>query len=134
MAGSKKKVTVFAAGCFNRVHEAHLRLLREARALGDELVVVLSNDAHNKKPTAVPAVQRKKTLESFGVADRVLIGRADSFAASLREVSPQILVLGYDQKLPDAETEKAVRELGVRLIVMPWFPGKERSCSTPEGE
>lgn len=123
---------VFAAGCFNRVHEAHLRLLREARALGDELVVVLSNDAHNKKPTAVPAELRKKNLERFGLADRVLVGRPDSFAASLREVKPDILVLGYDQRLPDAETEKAVAELGVRLVVMPWFPGKERSCSAPE--
>lgn len=127
-------MTVFAAGCFNRVHEAHLRLLREARALGDELVVVLSNDAHNKKPTAVSAERRKKTLESYGLADRVVIGRPDSFAASLREVKPQILVLGYDQRLPDAETAKVVEELGVRLIVMPWFPGKERSCSAPDAE
>lgn len=127
-------MTVFAAGCFNRVHEAHLRLLREARALGDELVVVLSNDAHNKKPTAVSAERRKKTLESYGLADRVVIGRPDSFAASLREVKPQILVLGYDQRLPDAETAKVVEELGVRLIVMPWFPGKERSCSAPDAD
>ena len=121
-------MTVFAAGCFNRVHEAHLRLLREARALGDELVVILSNDAHNKKPTAVPAALRRKRLEGLGVADRVMVGRANSFAASLREIKPDILVLGYDQRLPDAETERAVRELGVRLIVMPWFPGKEQSC------
>ena len=121
-------MTVFAAGCFNRVHEAHLKLLREARALGDELVVVLSHDAHNKKPTAVPAALRRERLLAFGVADRVVIGKADSFAASLRELKPDILVLGYDQRLPDAETEKAVAELGVRLVVMPWFPGKERSC------
>ncbi len=122
---SRKPVTVFAAGCFNRVHPAHLRLLRQAKVLGDRLVVVLSNDAHNKKPNAVPAAARQKTLESYGVADEVLVGDAGSFAASLRRVSPDILVLGYDQKLPDPETEEAVRALGVRVIVMPWFPGKE---------
>ncbi|MDX6768363.1 MAG: adenylyltransferase/cytidyltransferase family protein [Elusimicrobiota bacterium] len=122
---SARPVTVFAAGCFNRVHPAHLRLLRQAKVLGDRLVVVLSNDAHNKKPNAVPAAARKATLESYGVADEVVVGDAGSFAASLRRVSPEVLVLGYDQKLPDPETEAAVRELGVRVVVMPWFPGKE---------
>lgn len=120
-----KPVTVFAAGCFNRVHPAHLRLLRQARALGDRLVIVLSNDAHNKKPNAVPAAERKRRLEGLGVADEVVVGRPDSFAESLRRAAPDVLVLGYDQKLPDPETEQAVRELGVRVVVMPWFPGKE---------
>jgi cytidyltransferase-like protein len=127
-SGKKEKVTVFAAGCFNRLHPAHLQMLRTARSMGDELVVVLSNDAHNKKPNAVPAQERQRRLEASGVADRVVIGRADSFAASLREVNPKVLVLGYDQRLPDAETEQAVRELGIRLVRMPWYPGKERSC------
>ncbi len=116
---------MFAAGCFNRVHPAHLRLLRQARALGDRLVLVVSNDAHNKKPNAVPAARRRAVLKRLGVADEVVVGAPDGFAATLRRLRPDILVLGYDQRLPDAETERAVRELGVELIVMPWFPGKE---------
>ncbi|MBI5629495.1 MAG: adenylyltransferase/cytidyltransferase family protein [Elusimicrobia bacterium] len=123
MAGVKK--TVFTAGCFNRLHKAHLRLLGAARAMGDRLVVVLSHDAHNRKPNAVPAKLRRKRLKALGVADEILIGRPDSFARSLRQVRPDILVLGYDQRLPDAETEKAAAELGVEIKVLPWFPGKE---------
>ena len=46
-------------------------------------------------------------------------------AYSRNGVTPDILVLGYDQRLPDAETEAAVRALGVEIVVMPWFPGKE---------
>jgi D-beta-D-heptose 7-phosphate kinase/D-beta-D-heptose 1-phosphate adenosyltransferase len=107
------------------VHPAHLRLLRQARALGDRLVVVLSNDAHNKKPNAVPAVERRRRLLELDVADDVIIGDADGFAATLRRVTPDVLVLGYDQRLPDEETEAAVKALGVDVIVMPWFPGKE---------
>ena len=99
--------------------------MREARALGDRLVLVLSHDAHNKKPNAVPAAERKRRLEELNVADEVVIGDADGFAATLRRQSPDILVLGYDQRLPDAETEAAVRELGVEVVTMPWFPGKE---------
>lgn len=122
---------VFAAGCFNRVHEAHLRMLRTARSLGDELVVVLSNDVHNRKPNAVPAKTRLRWMKSLGIADKVVIGRPDSFAASLRAERPSILVLGYDQRLPDDETRRAVAELGIEIYVMPWFPGKEAACDLP---
>jgi FAD synthetase len=127
----RKKVIVFAAGCFNRIHQAHIRMLQTARSLGDELVVVLSNDAHNKKPNAVPAATRLRWMKKLGVADRVIVGHPHSFAASLREVKPSILVLGYDQRLPDAETAEAVRELGVEVVKMPWVPGNMDTCSLP---
>jgi len=110
-----------------------VRLLRSARVLGDILVVVLSNDEHNRKPNAVPAAQRKKWVEALGIADRIVIGDADGFAQTMRRVNPDILVLGYDQKLPDPETEKAVLEMGVEVIVMPWFPGKEDQSSSSCG-
>ena len=126
---ARRRITVFAAGCFNRVHPAHLRLLRQARVLGDRLVVVLSHDAHNRKANAVPAARRKKALESYAAADEVIVGDAHGFAATLRRVRPDVLVLGYDQRLPDPETEAAVRELGVETVVMPWFPGKEDGSS-----
>lgn len=126
-------MTVFAAGCFNRIHPAHVRLLRGAKVLGDKLVVVLSNDAHNRKPNAVPAATRKRWIEELGVADKVVVGDAGSFAETLKREKPDILVLGYDQKLPDPETEAAVKKMGVTVIVMPWFPGKEDQDSSSCG-
>ncbi len=126
-------MTVFAAGCFNRVHEAHLRMLRQARSLGDRLVLVLSNDAHNRKPNAVPSSVRLKRLQDAGVADKVVVGAPDSFAASLRREKPRILALGYDQRLPDEQTARAVAELGVEVVVLPWLPGKEKVRNPPCG-
>lgn len=119
---------VFAAGCFNRIHEAHAQMLRTARSFGDELVVVLSNDAHNKKPNAVPAAVRLKWMKKLGLADRIVVGRPGDFAGSLRAEKPDILVLGYDQRLPDEETARAVDELGIQLVQLPWYPGKDRTC------
>ena len=124
-------MTVFAAGCFNRVHPAHVRMLQSARALGDRLVLVLSNDAHNRKPNAVPAVTRKKWLEDLGIADQVLIGDAGSFAAVLLREKPDILALGYDQRMPDEETARAVRDLGIEVVVLPWVQGKEEGQPAP---
>lgn len=121
-------MTVFTAGCFNRVHRAHLRMLVIARSLGDRLVVVLSHDAHNRKANAVPARTRLRWLKSLGVADKVVIGEPDSFERSLRREKPDILALGYDQRLPDADTARAVSELGIETVNLPWFPGKEETC------
>lgn len=118
-------VTVFTAGCFNRLHKAHVRMLHNARALGDRLVVVLANDVHNRKPSAVPSALRKERLESLGIADKVIVGQPNSFAESLRRERPDILALGYDQRLPDAETERVAAELGVEVVTLPWEPGKE---------
>lgn len=116
---------VFAAGCFNRIHKAHLQVLRTAKSFGDSLVVVLANDAHNRKPNAVASDIRLRQMRDLGIADRVIVGEAASFADTLRREAPQILVLGYDQRIPDEETEKAIEELGVEVIVLPWFAGKE---------
>lgn len=100
-------------------------MLKEARALGDELVVILSSDSHNKKSYAVPAQTRLQWLTDTKIADHVRVGREDGFAKSLIEEKPDILALGYDQKIPDEETEKAVKELGIQVVRLPWFEGKE---------
>ena len=122
---SDRPVKVFAAGCYNRVHRAHLRVLRWARTLGDQLVLVLAHDAHNRKPNAVPAKERLRRMRALGLADKVVVGDREGFAAVLRREKPDILVLGYDQRLPDAQSEAVVRRLGIRVVTLPWSPGKE---------
>lgn len=124
--GRCRKVTVFTAGCFNRLHKAHFTMLVHARGLGNRLVIALSHDAHNCKPNAVSAEIRQRRLSSLGLADEVVIGDPDRFVGTLLRVDPQILVLGFDQKLPDEETEQLVVERGIQVIRFPWFHGKEQ--------
>ena len=40
----KKKIIVAVSGGFDPVHVGHIRLFKEAKKLGDELVVILNND------------------------------------------------------------------------------------------
>jgi glycerol-3-phosphate cytidylyltransferase-like family protein len=107
-------------------------MLQTARSFGDELIVVVSNDAHNHKKNAVPASKRKGWLDKLHLADKVVVGEADSFAKSLEREKPDVLVLGYDQRMPDEATQKAVEKLGVEVVQLPWFPGKEETCEIPE--
>ncbi len=105
-------------------------MLEKARSLGDELVIVLSSDSHNKKPYAVPAQMRLKWLQDLKIADSVRVGEENSFAESLLKEKPDILVLGYDQKFPDEETERLVKSLGIEVVRLPWFEGKEEVVFT----
>jgi FAD synthetase len=106
---------VLAGGCFNRVHEGHLYFLREAKKLGDELVVVLASDSHNKKAYAKPAGERKKELDSLGLADKVVVGDSDGFIGTVLREKPGVIALGYDQKMPK-DVQAQLAELKIKVI------------------
>ena len=100
------KNKVLCGGCFNVVHEGHVWFLNRAKALGDELVVVVASDTHNRKPYARPAPARARALRTLGIADKVMIGSSKNFLSTVAKVKPQIIVLGYDQTLPGDVAEK----------------------------
>ncbi|XP_057971434.1 ethanolamine-phosphate cytidylyltransferase [Malania oleifera] len=57
----KKPVRVYMDGCFDMMHYGHCNALRQARALGDELVVGVVSDAEiiaNKGPPVTPLNER----------------------------------------------------------------------------
>jgi len=99
---AKKKV--MAGGCFNIIHPGHIYFLKESKKLGDELIVVLTHDKNNKKPYTLPAKKRKKILESLNIADKVLIGDFKDKTKIVKKIKPNIIALGYDQKLPEGLT------------------------------
>ena len=101
---------VLVGGCFNTIHPGHIYFLESAKKLGDELIVVLANDDNNKKPYAVLAEERKKMIEKLNIADKVFIGDSDSKAKIVETLKPDIIALGYDQKMPsDLNHHKYVR-------------------------
>ncbi|KDP21814.1 hypothetical protein JCGZ_00601 [Jatropha curcas] len=61
MRKKKKKIRVYMDGCFDMMHYGHCNALRQARALGDELVVGVVSDAEiiaNKGPPVTPIHER----------------------------------------------------------------------------
>ncbi|XP_050213246.1 ethanolamine-phosphate cytidylyltransferase [Mercurialis annua] len=58
---NKKKIRVYMDGCFDMMHYGHCNALRQARALGDELIVGVVSDAEiiaNKGPPVTPLHER----------------------------------------------------------------------------
>lgn len=125
-----KKVLVF--GVFDGLHRGHRKFLRQAKKLGDELVVVLARDEVVEKlkgqRPAADFAERSRMLLSSGVADRVVPGDIElgTWAAAKGE-HPDIIALGYDQGALKAELEKSVAgfDPAPELVVLdPHRPGK----------
>ncbi|MFH1424517.1 MAG: adenylyltransferase/cytidyltransferase family protein [archaeon] len=101
--------TVLAGGVFDLWHEGHRYFLQEAKKLGDELVVVVANDASVKKKINNKQAARANIVRQQGIADRVVIGDAKDFMKTVRKIRPNVIALGYDQKNP-------VLESGIKVV------------------
>jgi len=104
---------VLCGGCFNKIHSGHIYFLKKAKSFG-RLIVVLTNDRNNKKPYAIPAKERKINLKKLKIADKIVIGDAKDYAKAVKKYRPQIIALGYDQKLKK-KTKDIVKKMNIRV-------------------
>ncbi|MEK7070789.1 MAG: adenylyltransferase/cytidyltransferase family protein, partial [Patescibacteria group bacterium] len=76
---SKRKnseIVVAVSGGFDPIHIGHIRMFREAKALGDKLVVILNNDNWliNKKGYAfMSEKERVEVIKAIAGVDDVLL-------------------------------------------------------------
>ena len=93
---------VFTNGVFDILHPGHVRYLRDARALGDLLIVGVNSDrsvkALGKAPDRPinPEAERAEVLAALASVDAVVIFDEDTPHAIISRVQPDILVKGAD--------------------------------------
>jgi D-beta-D-heptose 7-phosphate kinase/D-beta-D-heptose 1-phosphate adenosyltransferase len=120
---SGKKV-VFTNGCFDILHRGHVQYLREARALGDILVVGLNADTSVKrlKGETRPInneLDRAEVLAGLESVDHVVLFHEDTPAELLSSIRPDILVKGGDYIVADV----AGREFAGAVAIVPFVEG-----------
>lgn len=99
---------VLLFGTFDNLHPGHHFVIREALKRGETHVVV-SRDAnvqHIKK--RFPKQNEQERLEALRHAfpeAKVRLGDLENFLAPVREIQPDLILLGYDQKLPPGVKE-----------------------------
>ncbi len=70
-----KNIIVAISGGFDPIHIGHIRLINEAKALGDELVVIMNNDhwlRAKKGYIFMPQKERKELLMALSAVDKVI--------------------------------------------------------------
>lgn len=95
-------IRVLAFGTFDGVHEGHRNMLRQAKELGDYLVVAVAPDnvvSEIKGKICVNrSAQRIQGVRDEHIADEVVLGdKLLSNWSVLKKYKPDIIGLGYDQ-------------------------------------
>ncbi len=119
---------VATGGCFDVLHAGHLQVLREARALGDALVVLLNSDASVRRlkgegRPAHTAADRVRLLEALRVVDAVVVFEDDDPVDTLRRLRPDVWVKGGDYTADELPETPVVEAAGGRVVVVPFLPG-----------
>ncbi|AKB84961.1 adenylyltransferase/cytidyltransferase family protein [Methanococcoides methylutens] len=112
-------IRVLATGTFDLLHPGHIFFLTSARAMGDELYVLVARDSmirHKAKPI-VPEIQRLEMISSLKAVDKAMLGSEKDIFEPLYEIDPDIIVLGHDQFFDVEELENSLRERGFKAIV-----------------
>ena len=92
---------VFTNGCFDVLHKGHLTLLKEARGLGDKLVVGLNSDESVKRIKGSDRPfnnleTRKEQLLLIPYVDDVIIFEEDTPYNLIKKLLPDLIVKGGD--------------------------------------
>lgn len=145
---NQRKIIVAISGGFDPIHIGHIRLINEAKALGDELVVIMNNDhwlRAKKGYIFMPQKERKELLMALSAVDKVIytthtkatdfknpIGR--SVVNELKKLKPDIFANGGDRFLDDIPENKLCSKLGIKMVFNVGKGGKIQSSSDLVGK
>lgn len=142
--------TVAVSGGFDPIHIGHIEMMKEAKELGDKLVVIVNNDNWIKKkkghPSFMPEQERKAIIEAIRYVDEVVItshpknpegAKAMSVSNDLEKVRPDIFANGGDRDEKNSSDPNSslyhdietCKRLGIKMVFNVGHSGKIQSSS-----
>lgn len=131
-------VRVAVSGGFDPLHIGHVRYLQEAKALGDELIVIVNNDnwlQTKKGKNFMNEEDRKEIIKALACVDKVVItshARDDkdrSVCKALAEIKPDIFANGGDRFGDNIPEAIFCKEHDIKMVFNVGKGGKMRSSS-----
>jgi rfaE bifunctional protein nucleotidyltransferase chain/domain len=121
-------IVVFTNGVFDVLHPGHIHSLREARRLGDALVVGVNSDRSvraNKGPDRPinRAEARAMVLGGLLFVDAVVVFDEDTPLDLIARVEPDVLVKGADWSADNVVGRELVEARGGRVVRLDLTPG-----------
>jgi len=145
------KRVVCVAGAFDLLHPGHVRLLEQARGLGDILVVALQSDESVRvaaeqgdkligapapmvsgslpERPITPAVERAEILAALAAVDFVAIFNEPTAGAVIAQLAPEVLAQGGEAGSSENAyaDDDAVTAAGGQVVRLPLEPGYSTS-------
>lgn len=118
--------TVLVGGCFDLLHFGHISFLKNAKALGDHLVVALESDENvsRMKGPSRPIhtqLQRKAMLEALTFVDEVILlptmKSDEEYASLVSKVHPNIIAITKGDSAEDKKRTHA-KSVNAKIVVI----------------
>lgn len=124
----KKKKVVFTNGCFDILHVGHIKYLKEAKKLGDVLVLGLNTDASIKKLKGknrpiVNEINRAEMISALDCVDYIVFFAEKDPCQLIGLLKPDIHVKGGDYKIEALPETKVVRSYGGKVKILKFVEG-----------
>lgn len=121
-------------GTFDILHMGHIHMFEQAREYGDKLIVVVARDENVEKIKGMGALyedtERIKFLQHIDIIDEVVLGNAKDPYKVVLDNKPDIIALGYDQKVFVDNLEDALTRAGLETQIVRITPYRENSLKS----
>jgi D-beta-D-heptose 7-phosphate kinase/D-beta-D-heptose 1-phosphate adenosyltransferase len=122
----------FTNGCFDILHPGHVKLLTQARAACDRLIVGLNSDASVRRlkgeQRPIQNVHaRAEVLAALEAVDLVAVFEEDTPIELISRLQPGVLVKGSDYRLDQVVGREVVEANGGEVILVDIVPGHSTS-------
>lgn len=110
-----------ASGTFDLLHMGHIYYLKEAKKLGDELVVVVACDATVRKmkhEPVTPEKMRVNIIKELQIVDQVFLGKEDDMFEIVEKIQPDIIAIGYDQIHDEEKLKEELKKRGIEAEIV----------------
>ena len=115
-------VKVMCAGTFDTIHPGHLYFLSEAKKYGSKLIVVVARDETSERMKGKkPLHNEKERLEAvrmLNIVDEAVLGNEGNIFNIIEQINPDVICLGYDQKVQKQQIEDELKKRGIKAYVI----------------
>jgi rfaE bifunctional protein nucleotidyltransferase chain/domain len=130
---SEGKKVVFSNGCFDLHHSGHVHVFREAKKLGDVLIVAVNDDRSvrtlkgDSRPI-FPLAERLEILEAIEYIDYLVPFSEETPQNVISALLPDVLVKGGDWKRDEVVGRKEVEEAGGEVVLVSLCEGQSTTA------
>jgi len=112
---------VATSGGFDPLHIGHVRCFKEAKKLGDFLIVILNSDRFLREKKGfvfMPYKERKEIIESLTCVTKVIacVDKDQSVCKTLEKLKPNIFAKGGDRTLENIPEKEVCERLNIKMV------------------